>query len=164
MNTGSMFVLLMPDSVSAARRLQVARPVAVDGRTHVLFHQQVHPLRVSYHTTVDKNTVKRCWKEAVTINPCYYNVAFFVCLCHQWGHKFSQKKVFLQGYCVSAVSHLFLTLCMRRRKAQKELCLALDRRYSAYLLENSMSPSCLLRSSPADSSCLKHSQGNLYNS
>lgn len=62
-------------------------------------------------------------------------------------------------YCVSEVSevsHLFLTLCMRRRKAQKELCLALDRRYSAYLLENSMSPSCLLRSSPADSRCLKH--------
>lgn len=36
-----------------------------------------------------------------------------------------------------------------------ELCLALDRRNSAYLLENSRSPSCLLRSRPAESSCLK---------
>lgn len=57
---------------------------------------------------------------------------------------------------VYEVSHLFLTPCTRCRKAQMELCLALDRRNSAYLLENSMSPSCLLRSRPADSSCLKH--------
>lgn len=57
-------------------------------------------------------------------------------------------------------SHLFLMPCMRRRKEQMELCLALDRRNSAYLLENSMSPSCLRRSRPADNSCLKHSQSN----
>lgn len=44
---------------------------------------------------------------------------------------------------------------MRCRKAQMELCLALERRNSAYLLENSRSPSCLLRSGPAESSCLK---------
>lgn len=56
---------------------------------------------------------------------------------------------------VSAASHLLLTLCRRRRKAQAELCLAFDRRNSEYRLENSMSPSCLRRSGPADSSCLE---------
>lgn len=55
-------------------------------------------------------------------------------------------------------AHLFLKSCMRCRKAQMEVCLALDRRNSAYLLENSRSPSCLLRSRPAGSSCLKPSK------
>lgn len=54
------------------------------------------------------------------------------------------------------LSNLFLTLCIRRRKAQMELCFALDRKNSAYLLENSISPSCLLRPRPAVSSCLKY--------
>ncbi|TNN44486.1 hypothetical protein EYF80_045308 [Liparis tanakae] len=51
---------------------------------------------------------------------------------------------------------LLVTSRRRRRKAQAELCLAFDRRNSEYRLENSMSPSCLRRSGPADSSsCLE---------
>lgn len=60
------------------------------------------------------------------------------------------------------MSHLFFMPCMRRRKAQIEVCLALERRNSEYLFENSMSPSCLLRSRPEDISCLKHNHINIH--
>lgn len=60
---------------------------------------------------------------------------------------------------VSDCPYLFLTPCMRRRKAHVDVCLALDLRNSAYLLENSMSASCLLRSKPGDSSCLNTLEG-----
>lgn len=54
--------------------------------------------------------------------------------------------------------HLFLTPCMRRKKAQMVVCLAFDRKNSAYLLENSISPSCLLRFRPADSCLESHTE------
>lgn len=38
------------------RCLQVGGPVVVDGRTHVLFQQQVHPLHVGSHPAVGENT------------------------------------------------------------------------------------------------------------
>lgn len=65
-------------------------------------------------------------------------------------------KMCLHCCAVFVVAHLLLTPCIRRRKVQMDLCLALDRRNSAYLWENSMSPSSLLRSKPADSSSLKN--------
>lgn len=64
--------------------------------------------------------------------------------------------------CACHMSHLFFMPCMRRRKAQIEVCLALERRNSEYLFENSMSPSCLLRSRPEDISCLKHNHINIH--
>ncbi len=94
-----------------------------------------------------------------SVNKSNWNVEALECICVL----LSQLLYYNLYHCyykVSDVSHLFLTLCMRRRKAQMELCLALDRRNSAYLLENSMSPSCLLRSRPADSNCLKHNHIN----
>lgn len=66
------------------------------------------------------------------------------------------------SYNVPVVSHLFFTPCMRCRKAQIEVCLAFERRNSEYLFENSMSPSCLLRSRPEDISCLKHNHVNIH--
>ena len=50
---------LLSLSVSAECPLHVGRPVVVDGRTHVLFQQQVDPLRVSSHRAVDTNTEKK---------------------------------------------------------------------------------------------------------
>lgn len=153
--------------------LQWAWPAVEDGWTHVLLQEQVHPLCVSANPTMEKThrlilfglnkwikqnsstDFAHCNNLLVEVSEMV-NLAIVVHLC-------TLKPVAWRVQCVivwsgvrmcGQVSHLILTLCIRRRKEQMELCLALERRNSAYLLENSMSPSCLLRSRPADSRCL----------
>lgn len=123
--------------ISAERLSQVARPAR---RTHVLFQQQVHPLCVAPRPTGDAKIINKCHVKFLWLHICTACTVMGLAGLTCWSHK---------------ASHLFLKPCMRCRKAQMELCLALDRRNSAYLLENSRSPSCLLRSRPVDSSCLK---------
>lgn len=132
-------------------------PAVEVGWTHVLLQEEVDPLCVSTNPTVEKKTeLNLVWikQNISSIDSAHCNDLMLAAGEMVNLSIVTSKQQLHYRVALAQVSHLILTLCIRRRKEQMEVCLALERRNSAYLLENSMSPNCLLRSRPADSRCL----------